>query len=521
MSRRERNENVHKFSTYDEAVRAAFAVLLMISPMAAWPAQVTAASCSGADVGAAVASAQPGDEVLIPAGTCTWTRTLDIDRPLTLRGAGEAMTVLRDDVPKGAGAGDNLIFVSALSEVRITGFTVEGVAVDALNNNYGYLQFGQAIRNFRVDHLTFTNPQMPAISFPSGGTGVIDHCTFQMGSESAIDVQHTDWDGGAYGDSSWASPSTLGTSEAIFVEDCMLTSDYIAMQSTAGARLVLRYSVINEGALYLAGNNGRFRGTRQVEIYENQFSRTVQSLPTVILGGGTGIIANNTLTRVGLTPQWVRLEMLRAQMNIAPFGRCNGAGAFDENAIGGYACLDQVGRGSGNLISGDTPLPQGWPAQGLEPLYVWGNSDAGIPTVYSAHPAVIAFNRDWIEGTPRPGYTPYVYPHPFVTLGSDAGFPDAGVIDGGADAGSSDSGMADGGSDAGIADSGVDDGGGDSGIPDSGATDAGTGDGGEVGSDAGSETKRLAFAIGCGCQAASPPALAALTVLLLMWRRRS
>jgi len=80
-------------------------------------------------------------------------------------------------------------------------------------------------------------------------------------------------------------------------------------------------------------------------------------------------------------------------------------------------CLDQPGRGQGNLISGDSPSPTEWPNQALEPIYVWGNTMAsGAPeAVLLAPSAHLRIGRDVIVGTPMPGYTPFPYPHPLVS----------------------------------------------------------------------------------------------------------
>jgi hypothetical protein len=91
------------------------------------------------------------------------------------------------------------------------------------------------------------------------------------------------------------------------------------------------------------------------------------------------------------------------------------------------ACLDQVGRGQGGLISGWPPVPLAWPNQALEPMYAWNNTFNGvkggiadkIEVSYGVH---IKEGREIFSGTAMPGYTPYVYPHPLVS-GSPAPAP--------------------------------------------------------------------------------------------------
>ena len=80
-----------------------------------------------------------------------------------------------------------------------------------------------------------------------------------------------------------------------------------------------------------------------------------------------------------------------------------------------YPCIDQIGRGAGTLLSGDTPTPAAWPNQPLEPVYQWNNNFIGnvTPTI-STQSTHARPNRDFYDNTQKPGYMPYTYPHPLV-----------------------------------------------------------------------------------------------------------
>jgi hypothetical protein len=59
-------------------------------------------------------------------------------------------------------------------------------------------------------------------------------------------------------------------------------------------------------------------------------------------------------------------------------------------------CVDQPGRGQGNLLSGATPTT-GWVSDVLDPVYEWGDTQTGgfgVPIKVSGSNRVIA-NRDW------------------------------------------------------------------------------------------------------------------------------
>jgi len=85
--------------------------------------------------------------------------------------------------------------------------------------------------------------------------------------------------------------------------------------------------------------------------------------------------------------------------------------------------LDQPGRGQGDLIigkpSGSTSLtgttwPE-WPSQVSEPCYAWNNKLNGSNIMWSVSDGgrnILRENVDFYNNTPKPGYTPYVYPHP-------------------------------------------------------------------------------------------------------------
>jgi hypothetical protein len=90
--------------------------------------------------------------------------------------------------------------------------------------------------------------------------------------------------------------------------------------------------------------------------------------------------------------------------------------------------LDQPGVGKGDLLSGAGPYggpsmatPKAWPHQGDEPCYSWNNADgSGKPLNLGTGQPSIKEGRDFVNGTPKPGYKPYTYPHPLVTAASRA-----------------------------------------------------------------------------------------------------
>ena len=77
--------------------------------------------------------------------------------------------------------------------------------------------------------------------------------------------------------------------------------------------------------------------------------------------------------------------------------------------------LDQPGLGKGDLLSGLPGRPAKWPHQVTEPCYSWNNTQAGGSEELASSEPSIEEGRDFFNGTPKPGYTPYTYPHPLVS----------------------------------------------------------------------------------------------------------
>ena len=91
------------------------------------------------------------------------------------------------------------------------------------------------------------------------------------------------------------------------------------------------------------------------------------------------------------------------------------------------AVLDQPGFGQGDLLTNDATGyrqayntvtgGQDWPHEVSDPVYVWGNNYTalvGTGLIISEN-TTVSRNRDYVIGTPKPGYTPLAYPHPLVS----------------------------------------------------------------------------------------------------------
>ncbi len=385
---------------------------------------ITAATCSQTDVANAVSQAAAGDTVVIPAcaSGVSWTTTLTVSKGITLQGQGIGQTVLIDNVPKGnssCGGAAPMLSVSGSTFFRVTGFTLQGSAPDTYVCQPGHLTISGSSQSFRVDHIAFANQQTVGIRTSGTLWGVIDHCAFQGGHKNGILVENS-----GYGDSSWASPTNLGSQQFIFVETNTFTDPSAvgagAIDVDGGGRVVFRYNTASFIATHGTETSGRFRGVRAFEIYNNTFTAVQNSQYTAIfIRGGTGVVYNNAFNNSGTNNYVARIivDNYRDHQPYTPWGQCDGTSSYDQNSQTGYACIDQVGRGVGGMLSGNPATPASWPNQAREPMYQWGNTGAGNQSIVS-HAAHIQPGRDYYDNTNMPGYTAYPYPHPLTVSGT-------------------------------------------------------------------------------------------------------
>ena len=187
-----------------------------------------------------------------------------------------------------------------------------------------------------------------------------------------------------------------------------------------------------------SGNPGACDGTGP---YDNN-AGTVYASGTY--SGASGVLNVLTdLTKAWTTNQWVGSYAIRnvtegwgaliasnsgtTVTNVASnYGQNRNWNPGDQYQIlSAYPCIDQVGRGQGVPLSGNTPSPTGSTNEASEPVYQWSNTHngSGSVTIGSQSSRIVA-GRDYYDNTQLSGYTPYPYPHP-LTTGQGAGSPPA------------------------------------------------------------------------------------------------
>jgi hypothetical protein len=382
---------------------------------------IDAASCSQMDVQAAINDAEDGDFVRVPAGACAWTTPPGDDsvpavsissKSITLQGAGVGQTVITDTT--GTGWNNSLIRVDGAEgkPFRITGFSIRKAGTATT----GIAIHGDC-KSFRIDHNEFVSEGGYTSIYVSGYTyGVIDHNDFINGRVLVFES--------LVGDESWQRPLTLGSANAVYVEDNYYYSDVFstnAIDSNGGARWVFRHNMVVNTYCEAHGlQNAGQRGTFSYELYENTFTTADNPRTNWVAfytRGGTGVLFNNAVINAAGNPynDFAAIQDNRSCGHASThWGPCDGTSPCDGNTPGmsGYPCRDQVGR------STDFSDTQVHP-QALEPLYAWGNTFDGSPVAIESRDICelslehVVEGRDFINGV-KPGYTPYAYPHPLT-----------------------------------------------------------------------------------------------------------
>ena len=444
-----------------------FLFLLALAIPAHAQSVINAAGCDPTSVQNALNSASAATTtVVIPSGTCAWTSRVTYAVPasvtnLTVQGQ---TTVTCTGTPGTSGyaciATDNTTFIDeyavaaapiltisvggASSYFRMTGIAFKGGTLSSGNNKpNGFMTFTGSSQNFRVDHCDFNTTTYSVSNFGGGLTiyspinGVFDHDTFELsGENNGI----RDYSGIAdYGDTVWSQATNFGTSGFIFAENDVFTGG-AANDCDDGGKMVIRYSTIVSSAtesdtgLWQGHAPGqgqqRSRGCRALEIYNNYIYNPNPSGNNEYSAGGgnvgTGLVWNNTISS-GYSND-VIFENLRTlgtghTQTVPPngIGYCGNessgvTAAWDGNssAVTGYPCINQTGRGQGDLING-RPFPNmldtvtgtiTWPHQLLEPWYVW-NETMASGQIYNApawNGVPMVVNRDfYVPASPFTG----------------------------------------------------------------------------------------------------------------------
>jgi hypothetical protein len=401
---------------------------------------ILATNTSVVAVQAAINAATRGDTVLIPEGSNFWTSQLVVSKAITLEGSGTGKTIITD------GWGNSSlplikVVASRPGLTRLTGITFYQ---SKTTPSYAVLQVSGGTANaFRFDNMEFKSIIKKGI-WAIYVRGVIDHCLFQTdenGSAQALRVDGNNYDTPPKQspDSYYAKPATFGTTDAVYIEDCVL--DFFqgradsAFELYYGGKYVVRNCLITNVMFGVHGCDSGARSGHSFEVYNNTWCYTgvIPGNQFGQLRGGTGMIFSNNFytTYSGIVPSLALDEYRCSYTNIYAGPSCQfvagwvtGTNRVDGNSDDyGYPALDQIGR------TGPTVFGVNKSSQVLQPLYCWSNTFSNpnltqalpiyVAHVYTNAPVsadkIIQKGRDYFDGTVAPDYTPLKYPHPFTS----------------------------------------------------------------------------------------------------------
>lgn len=374
---------------------------------------VPATSCNQADIQTAIDAAVTGDTVAIPAGACTWSLPVRlVNKGLTLQGAGMDQTVITDST--GNAWNEPALWIEGQEgqKIRVTGLGFHYAFNATLEDYNGAILVRGTSKEVRVDHCRFVDFWNRSMQFSGYTYGLIDHCVFQRTPGAVNWFQATNVNGD--GDAAWQRPLTLGSANAVYIEENQFDfyDSGSAADSHSGGRFVFRVNTVRNGHMLNHGLDTTDRSSHSFEIYDNAFAEEAYTFNIITIRGGTGVIYRNTITSPASIDIPINGQLYRSCLDYPSShgSRCNGTNPIDGNQDpSGYPCKDQHGRTTGQTWS---------------PIYLWGNTFNAAAAVMRIHdpwhctaPAMtdhLKDGRDFINGTPRPRYVPYPYPHPLI-----------------------------------------------------------------------------------------------------------
>jgi hypothetical protein len=277
-------------------------------------------------------------------------------------------------------------------------------------------------QGWRIDHIRIRSSVFRdgVTAKGSGGIdhpyGLVDNCVFENNRVLVIG------DANLMANSQWALPIGLGTTEAVYIEDCQFkgTVHSNAVDANYAGRYVFRYNILTDTYIEAHSVQGTNRAARKWEIYHNTIQQANRAMwVPMFIRGGTGVIFNNVITGVWSDPN-VAVDNRRSFSSLGEGGACDGTSPWDGNEEpNGYPCRDQIGRSTDAWL---WTIQNPYPPQQFDPAYFWNNTYGGRAigvTIHNNCGVHIKENRDFFKDTAKPGYTPYTYPHPLRQTWAD------------------------------------------------------------------------------------------------------
>jgi len=386
-------------------------LLALAFSIQAWGADVNAASCSQADVTAAINTAVAGDRVLVPAGSCSWSG-MAIAKAVHIQGAGIDVTTVA--------VSGNSITKQAAGVIKITGFTFTKSGGGNGSKGFtigGSWQSAEPVV-FADNKVSISGTGFLLLDVP-GGVIIAGNEFSGAWDDSFIQPKAQN------GQDSWSTADTFGVRDTNgklnhYIEDnTFYGGTNQGIDCDDNSRCVYRYNYLLYSSFNTHGWDTSPAGVRHFEVYNNHFDHqgSTDAIAnqnwSVWIRGATGFIYNNQFANIAGGYWGDKPELsfsIRGAEDNRPQGACGSVSypvphQLGQNHNGTSYFTDPI-RWYGN--TGTLAVSAG---------FNWGN------------PCGLTFStfwqegRDYVIGTAKEGYTPYTYPHPLRGEGEPPAAP--------------------------------------------------------------------------------------------------
>jgi hypothetical protein len=303
----------------------------------------------------------------------------------------------------------------------------------------------------RIDHchlIATSTANYKIVAFYIGVFGVMDHCIVDLTGTNALYFFNGRQGAGDWmGNLEWSLPTNFGSADYFFIEDNIINGNVDGgpystriFDGFSAAKVVVRFNSVYQSCLgetHATGHAPDDRGLRSQEVYGNSVTSSLAHDPNydaLDMGNGTTLVWGNSWDQVYKNIYHfnvTRKNNATYNQTATPNGwgyagtEFNGTGSMWDGgtALGtdttkGYPCLDQPGRGQGDLITGGFPNKVNsttgtiyWPHQALEPIYIWNNTGGivsgwGGSTYSNDSGGRVVANRDYYPSASRAQTSP-------------------------------------------------------------------------------------------------------------------
>jgi len=267
-------------------------------------------SCSLGDVQAAIAIANPGDTVVVPNGTATWSQALIITKGIILKAATVGGVTIKSGAAAGGSYSDPANFLVAYvpsSDQVDKPFRLSGFVLDGNSDRFTFFAKNDhltPVTQFRIDHCVIKNSKGSLMHFYGEVYGVIDNN--ELRGDTCPDFVTRDF---GLNETTWKNFTfDFGTANNRYYENnSVYLGKYGAWnEGGLGGRYCVRYNqIIHLGSVLCApwdmhGNQPNANlANMGAEVYGNTVNVNGKSFRFFGVRGGKALIYNNNASNAG------------------------------------------------------------------------------------------------------------------------------------------------------------------------------------------------------------------------------